>query len=99
MNGDHEARREELLDRIAEDARACRGSMSNPRYFAEMLVGGLASNAADELEALEVVDEAVREVARRQRRSRALEAAEWAMTPASAGARSLRASRCCVSAS
>lgn len=67
-----------MLDRIAEAARDCQGSTSNPRYFAEMLVSGLTSNAKDELESFDLANRLLYHGQRLQRRRRAREAAAWA---------------------
>jgi hypothetical protein len=72
-------RREHLLDRIEASAKRCAGgSVSNPRYFAEMLAGCLAANPTNDVIALEVLSDAVDEIARLQRLHEARAVAAWA---------------------
>lgn len=75
----YEAEREALLDRAEQAAQRCRGgSVSNPRYFAEMLAGCAAANWRDEQIALEEVAAALERIARRQRLADAQEYALYA---------------------
>lgn len=79
MQGSPSAEREALIERAVTAAEKCHGgSVSNPRYFVEMLTGCAAGGWADERIALEELAEALERIARRQALQRAQEAALWA---------------------